>query len=54
MDNDTTRLSLSLLETSKKCEGCSGRALRKLPFLAHAFYVQVSVVEKNKENWFGL
>lgn len=39
-ENDATRLSLALLETSKACEGASGRFLRKLPFLAHAFYLK--------------
>ncbi|CAN0423945.1 unnamed protein product, partial [Ectocarpus sp. 8 AP-2014] len=30
-----------LLEVARLAEGLSGRALRKLPFQAHAFYVQV-------------
>ncbi len=39
-ENDATRLSLALLETSRACEGSSGRFLRKLPFLAHAFFLK--------------
>lgn len=31
----------SLLQIAELAEGLSGRALRKLPFQAHAFYVQV-------------
>ncbi len=34
--------SLKLKHISDMCEGFSGRALRKLPFLAHAFFVQTS------------
>jgi len=69
VENDTTRLSLTLFRACKDCEvrrpqllfnhvlgliasllffcfvclltqGMSGRALRKLPFLAHAYYLQ--------------
>ena len=32
--------STSLLKAADMAEGLSGRALRKLPFQAHAFYVQ--------------
>ncbi|KAI9032270.1 pachytene checkpoint protein 2 [Hyaloraphidium curvatum] len=32
--------SARLFAIAQKCEGMSGRSLRKLPFLAHAFYVQ--------------
>jgi len=35
-ENDSTRHSMALYRTSIACEGLSGRALRKLPFLAHA------------------
>ena len=31
-----------LLQVARLADGLSGRALRKLPFQAHAFYVQVS------------
>ena len=31
-----------LREIAQKCEGLSGRALRKIPFLAHAFFIQSS------------
>lgn len=30
-----------LLQVARLADGLSGRALRKLPFQAHAFYVQV-------------
>lgn len=33
--------SIALFEISKLCEGVSGRALRKFPFLAHARYITV-------------
>jgi len=42
VENDTTKLSLVLFRACKNCEGMSGRALRKLPFLAHAYYLQKS------------
>ncbi|CAG8613109.1 7764_t:CDS:10 [Ambispora gerdemannii] len=32
--------SMKLFEISKKCQGMSGRVLRKLPFLAHAHFLQ--------------
>ena len=38
VENDATKLSLWLREISWKCEGFSGRSLRKIPFLAHALY----------------
>ncbi|KAL0483938.1 pachytene checkpoint protein TRIP13 [Acrasis kona] len=34
--------ALRLKVVAEKCEGLSGRALRKVPFLAHAFFVQQS------------
>lgn len=37
----------SLLEIAELAEGLSGRALRKLPFQAHAFYVQVRIDRYN-------
>jgi AAA+ superfamily predicted ATPase len=37
-------LSLHLKTVAEKCEGFSGRALRKMPFLAHAFFIQSSSV----------
>ena len=37
-ENLETRHSLMLLELSKQSVGMSGRALRKIPFLAHALY----------------
>uniref|UniRef100_A0A8D0BY18 Pachytene checkpoint protein 2 homolog n=1 Tax=Salvator merianae TaxID=96440 RepID=A0A8D0BY18_SALMN len=40
LENDVSKLSLILKEISRKSEGLSGRILRKLPFLAHALYIQ--------------
>ncbi|XP_053216930.1 pachytene checkpoint protein 2 homolog isoform X1 [Podarcis raffonei] len=40
LDSDVSKLSLILREISRKSEGLSGRVLRKLPFLAHALYIQ--------------
>ncbi|XP_072184272.1 pachytene checkpoint protein 2 homolog isoform X2 [Excalfactoria chinensis] len=40
VENNVSRLSLVLKEISRKSEGLSGRVLRKLPFLAHALYIQ--------------
>lgn len=34
-----TKISLQLLELSRESEGLTGRALRKIPFLAHALYL---------------
>uniref|UniRef100_A0A2I3S872 Pachytene checkpoint protein 2 homolog n=1 Tax=Pan troglodytes TaxID=9598 RepID=A0A2I3S872_PANTR len=42
IENNVSKLSLLLNDISRKSEGLSGRVLRKLPFLAHAPYVQVS------------
>lgn len=36
--NQTTHHPLT--DGHRQCEGLSGRTLRKLPFLAHAFYIQ--------------
>ncbi|XP_076063149.1 pachytene checkpoint 2 protein isoform X2 [Oratosquilla oratoria] len=41
-NNETTTLSSELWKTSRRSEGLSGRTLRKIPFLAHAMYVQSS------------
>lgn len=43
LDNasDDLELSMHLLQAAEKAESFSGRALRKLPFQAHAFFVQV-------------
>lgn len=35
----TTEKSLKLLELSRESEGLTGRTLRKIPFLAHALYL---------------
>nr|XP_056713655.1 pachytene checkpoint protein 2 homolog [Euleptes europaea] len=40
IENEVSKLSLVLKEIARKSEGLSGRVLRKLPFLAHALYVQ--------------
>lgn len=40
LESDVSKLSLVLKEISRKSEGLSGRVLRKLPFLAHALYIQ--------------
>ncbi|XP_062423962.1 pachytene checkpoint protein 2 homolog isoform X3 [Rhea pennata] len=40
IENNVSRLSLVLKEISRRSEGLSGRVLRKLPFLAHALYIQ--------------
>lgn len=37
--------------TSRKSKGLSGRALRKLPFLAHALFVKVNIYFCTKEWW---
>ncbi|KAG8442661.1 hypothetical protein GDO86_011449, partial [Hymenochirus boettgeri] len=44
MENNISKLSLQLNEISRKSEGLSGRVLRKLPFLAHALYLQSPTV----------
>ncbi|XP_053449653.1 pachytene checkpoint protein 2 homolog isoform X2 [Nycticebus coucang] len=44
IENNVSKLSLLLSEISRKSEGLSGRVLRKLPFLAHALYVQAPTV----------
>ncbi|XP_070575837.1 pachytene checkpoint protein 2 homolog [Ptychodera flava] len=44
IENDATRLSLRLRDIAIKSQGLSGRTLRKLPFLAHAMYIQNSTV----------
>ncbi|KAL4690818.1 hypothetical protein H8959_013779 [Pygathrix nigripes] len=44
IENNVSKLSLLLNEISRKSKGLSGRVLRKLPFLAHALYVQAPTV----------
>ncbi|KAG3266932.1 thyroid hormone receptor interactor 13 [Ictidomys tridecemlineatus] len=44
IENNVSKLSLLLSEISRKSEGLSGRVLRKLPFLAHALYIQAPTV----------
>jgi hypothetical protein len=34
----------ALLRVAAACQGLSGRALRKLPFIAHSFFVQAPSV----------
>ena len=41
MNVGTASLKEALMSVAEKAEGFSGRALRKLPFQAHAFFVQV-------------
>uniref|UniRef100_A0A4W5PU10 Pachytene checkpoint protein 2 C-terminal domain-containing protein n=1 Tax=Hucho hucho TaxID=62062 RepID=A0A4W5PU10_9TELE len=40
-ESNVTELSLVLRNIAIKSKGFSGRALRKLPFLAHALFVKV-------------
>ncbi|XP_019479895.1 PREDICTED: pachytene checkpoint protein 2 homolog, partial [Hipposideros armiger] len=44
IENNVSKLSLLLSEISRRSEGLSGRVLRKLPFLAHALYIQAPTV----------
>jgi hypothetical protein len=39
-ENSETKHSLMLYELSRESIGMSGRALKKIPFLAHALYSQ--------------
>ncbi|KZC04109.1 PREDICTED: pachytene checkpoint protein 2 homolog [Dufourea novaeangliae] len=39
-ENTNTKNSLKLLDLSQESHGLSGRVLRKIPFLAHAFYLR--------------
>lgn len=41
-------LSNALLQVAELSEGFSGRALRKLPFQAHAFFIQVSNLQRDR------
>ncbi|XP_077862003.1 pachytene checkpoint protein 2 homolog [Saccoglossus kowalevskii] len=43
-ENDATKLSMRLWEIANQSHGLSGRTLRKLPFLAHALYIQTRTV----------
>jgi len=40
LQSNATRSSLKLYEIASKSQGLSGRTLRKLPFMAHALYLQ--------------
>ncbi|KAJ8041863.1 Pachytene checkpoint protein 2-like [Holothuria leucospilota] len=44
MENDATKHSLKLREVAQKSYSLSGRTLRKLPFLAHALFIQKPTV----------
>jgi hypothetical protein len=49
--SEDLELSTLLLQAAEAAEGFSGRALRKLPFQAHAFFVQVRLhAHVNAEN----
>ena len=39
-ENSSTKNSLKLMDLSQESLGLSGRVLRKIPFLAHAFYLR--------------
>uniref|UniRef100_A0A8C9A5R4 Pachytene checkpoint protein 2 homolog n=1 Tax=Prolemur simus TaxID=1328070 RepID=A0A8C9A5R4_PROSS len=43
-ESNVSKLSLLLSDISRKSEGLSGQVLQKLPFLAHALYVQAPTV----------
>jgi hypothetical protein len=51
VQSDSTRLSNMLYDTCAYCDGLSGRALRKLPFLAHSFFFRVSDNNVIVLNW---
>lgn len=44
IENNATRLSLQLLRISEESYGLSGRTLRKIPFMAHAMFIRVPVI----------
>ncbi|XP_053570330.1 pachytene checkpoint protein 2 homolog [Bombina bombina] len=48
LENNVSTLSILLNDIARKSEGLSGRVLRKLPFLAHALYLQSPVVTIEK------
>ncbi|XP_058878320.1 pachytene checkpoint protein 2 homolog [Acipenser ruthenus] len=48
LENKVSELSLLLNKIAQKSKGLSGRALRKLPFLAHALYIQAPTVTLEK------
>ncbi|XP_073443807.1 pachytene checkpoint protein 2 homolog isoform X6 [Dendrobates tinctorius] len=48
VENNVSKLSLLLNDISRKSEGLSGRVLRKLPFLAHALFIQSPTVTIEK------
>ncbi|XP_067001988.1 pachytene checkpoint protein 2 homolog isoform X1 [Anabrus simplex] len=47
-ENDRTQLSLQLLEVARQSIGLSGRTLRKIPFLAHAYFLHTTQVSLEK------
>ncbi|XP_040209302.1 pachytene checkpoint protein 2 homolog [Rana temporaria] len=48
VENNVSKLSLLLNDISRKSEGLSGRVLRKIPFLAHALFMQSPTVTLEK------
>ncbi|XP_058876750.1 LOW QUALITY PROTEIN: pachytene checkpoint protein 2 homolog [Acipenser ruthenus] len=48
LENKVSELSLFLNRIAQKSKGLSGRVLRKLPFLAHALYIQAPTVTLEK------
>ncbi|XP_050395738.1 pachytene checkpoint protein 2 homolog isoform X1 [Patella vulgata] len=44
IENEATSVSLQLRNIALKSQGLSGRTLRKLPFIAHAMFIQKSTV----------
>ncbi|XP_073486772.1 pachytene checkpoint protein 2 homolog isoform X1 [Aquarana catesbeiana] len=48
VENNVSKLSLLLNDISRKSEGLSGRVLRKIPFLAHALFIQSPTVTLEK------
>ncbi|KAJ5078626.1 intein-containing pachytene checkpoint protein precursor [Anaeramoeba ignava] len=42
--NETTNSSLLFYQIAEKCEGYSGRTLRKLPLITHSFFLQKPIV----------
>uniref|UniRef100_A0AAY3ZXA8 Pachytene checkpoint protein 2 homolog n=1 Tax=Denticeps clupeoides TaxID=299321 RepID=A0AAY3ZXA8_9TELE len=50
MESNVSQMSLSLRRIAEKSKGLSGRSLRRLPFLAHALFVKVVVLEPLSNN----
>lgn len=44
-ESDEKKATMHLLDIAKKCQGLSGRSLRKLPLLAHAWFVHHDLVD---------